>query len=71
MYVYYRPTLEAVVGGKELKSLHRRDHFTSLSMTLPMKGYSIVDFLGQVVRPDKLKDECEWTNKCKWSVSIS
>ena len=39
----------------------------SLSLTSPMQGavamaYSILDFVGQVVRPDKLKDDSKNVN---------
>ena len=72
-YVYYRPSFEAVVGRKEIKTPYNVIILSNyLSLTLPVQGamdtaYSILDFAG---RPDKPK-KYEWMNKCKWSVIIS
>ena len=53
MYVYYRPSFEAVVGRKEIKTPYNVIILSNyLSLTLPVQGamdtdYSILDFAGQ------------------------
>ena len=52
-YVYYRPSFEAVVGRKEIKTPYNVIILSNyLSLTLPVQGamdtaYSILDFAGQ------------------------
>ena len=52
-YVYYRPSFEAVVGRKEIKTPYNVIILSNyLSLTLPVQGamdtaYSILDFTGQ------------------------
>ena len=52
-YVYYRPSFEAVVGRKEIKTRYNVIILSNyLSLTLPVQGgmdtaYSILDFAGQ------------------------
>ena len=78
MYVYYRPSFEAVVGRKEIKTPYNVTILSNyLSLTLPVQGAMDTapgtrptPFSTSLGRPDKPK-KYEWMNKCKWSVIIS
>ena len=72
-YVYYRPSLEAVVGRKEIKTPYNviiLSNYLSLTLPVQVPWTRPTPFSTSLGRPDKPK-KYEWMNKCKWSVIIS